>query len=173
MAGRMTIGELAQTANVNPRTVRFYERKGLLPAAGRSASNYRQYTEREVALLAFIRRAQGFGLSLGEVKKLLEYRVAGQCSGLRSGLQDLLSEKIADLRKRAAELIEFARELEVIRRRLRRAATSDVDLAPSVCDCLSDAPKSGSGACARNRSDLMRANIHGWKGGDKGGGEET
>ena len=164
MVARMTIGELAKTADVNSRTIRFYEKKGLLPAAGRSDNHYRQYTEKQVALLAFIRRAQTLGLSLGEIKKLLEYRLAGQCSGVRSSLEDLLSAKITDLRKRAAELVEFARELEVIRRRLRRAATSDADPAPSFCDCLSVTPKSGSGACARKRLDLMKANFTGGNG---------
>ena len=172
-AGRMTIGELAKTAGINPRTVRFYEQKGLLPAAGRSDSNYRQYTEKQVALLAFIRRAQAFGLSLGEIKKLLEYRLAGQCAGVRSSLEDLLGAKITDLRTRAAELVEFARELEVIRRRLRRAATSDAHPAPSFCECLSVTPKSGSGACARKRLDLTKAESTGGKGGDTDGKEET
>ena len=68
----------------------------------------------------------------------------------RSGLEDLLSQKVTELRKRAAELVEFARELEVARQRLRHAATSGADRALRLCDCLSVTLKSGSDACAAN-----------------------
>ena len=53
----MTIGELAKQANVNPRTLRYYERIGLLVPSARTDAGYRLYTERDAARLAFIQRA--------------------------------------------------------------------------------------------------------------------
>jgi len=53
----MTIGELARWANVNPRTLRYYERIGVLTPTARTDAGYRLYTERDAARLAFIRRA--------------------------------------------------------------------------------------------------------------------
>jgi DNA-binding transcriptional MerR regulator len=73
----MTIGELARRANVNPRTLRYYERIGLLAPATRTAAGYRLYTEQDAARLSFIRHAQALGLSLAEIAAILALRAAG------------------------------------------------------------------------------------------------
>ena len=67
----MTIGELATSADVPVSTVRYYERAELLEASGRSASNYRLYSEEDAQRLRFIRAAQATGFSLDDVKQLL------------------------------------------------------------------------------------------------------
>ncbi len=71
----MTIGQVAAGAGVNIQTVRYYERRGLLPRAPRTASGYRQYDPDAVARLRFIKRAQDLGFSLQEIAELLELRV--------------------------------------------------------------------------------------------------
>lgn len=71
----MTIGQLAQKADVNIQTVRYYERRGLLLALTRTDSGYRQYTDEAVNQLRFIKRAQQLGFSLEEIKELLSLRV--------------------------------------------------------------------------------------------------
>ncbi|MEK7408384.1 MAG: MerR family transcriptional regulator [Acidobacteriota bacterium] len=141
----MQIGQLARRAGVNPRTIRFYESKGLIAPASRGSNGYRQYTDKELGVLLFIRRAQTMGLALGEIGDLLRYRAAGSCAGLRSRLGDLLAAKIAELRKRSAELLAFSRELETIRRRLQQAARGGPVSAPALCDCLSLTAKATSG----------------------------
>src|SRR5882757_1071201 len=65
------IGELAKRGGVGIDTVRYYERNGLLAPRTRLASGYRRYGELELARLRFIRRAQGLGFTLKEVKELL------------------------------------------------------------------------------------------------------
>lgn len=71
----MTIGHLARRASVNVETVRYYERRGLVPRPQRSRSGYRQYGEETVDRIRFIKRAQNLGFSLKEIGELLELRV--------------------------------------------------------------------------------------------------
>ena len=68
----MHIGELAKQAGLNIQSVRFYERKGLLPPPPRSASGYRCYGGRELETIRFIKRAQSLGFTLQEIAQLLE-----------------------------------------------------------------------------------------------------
>lgn len=70
-----TIGELAGAVGVNVQTVRYYERRGLLPKPKRRASGYREYLSSDVARLEFIRRAQALGFTLSEIEQLLALRV--------------------------------------------------------------------------------------------------
>lgn len=67
----MKIGRLAELANCKVVTVRFYEKKGLLPRPVRSASNYREYDEKDAERLKFIRHCRGHGLNLSEIEVLL------------------------------------------------------------------------------------------------------
>ena len=66
----MLIGELARRLRVNIQTIRFYEREGLLRPPSRTSSGYRSYSEKDVARIRFIRRCQGLGFSLREVRHL-------------------------------------------------------------------------------------------------------
>jgi MerR family copper efflux transcriptional regulator len=65
------IGQLAKRGGVGIDTVRYYERHGLLAPRSRLASGYRRYGAIELARLRFIRRAQGLGFTLKEIKQLL------------------------------------------------------------------------------------------------------
>jgi MerR family copper efflux transcriptional regulator len=65
------IGKLAKRGGVGIDTVRYYERHGLLAPRSRLASGYRRYGDVELARLRFIRRAQGLGFTLREIKQLL------------------------------------------------------------------------------------------------------
>lgn len=72
----LTIGRLAKEAGVNLETVRFYERRGLLPRPPRSSSGYRMFPAEAARRLRFIRRAQELGFSLKEIRELLSLRVS-------------------------------------------------------------------------------------------------
>jgi Hg(II)-responsive transcriptional regulator len=96
-------GELAKRAGVNIETLRFYERKGLLPKPPQRASGYREYPAESVRLIRFIKRAQELGFSLREVRDLLALRVepGTTCADVRQRADEKLSEvqsKIADLK---------------------------------------------------------------------------
>lgn len=74
----LTIGRLATAANVNVETVRYYQRRGLLPEPERPAGSVRRYGPDDVKRLQFIRRAQTMGFSLTEVQALQQV-VGGAC----------------------------------------------------------------------------------------------
>jgi MerR family mercuric resistance operon transcriptional regulator len=118
-----TIGQLAKKAGVNIETVRYYERRQLIPPPPRRASGYRQYSIEYVARIQFIKRAQALGFSLGEIADLLALRVESDpvCPEVRKQAQ----VKIADIeakiqmlqRMRAvlADLVQACQENELPR----------------------------------------------------------
>lgn len=67
----MKIGDLARRAGSTSETVRYYERIGLLPRPDRTDSNYRDYSERDVERLAFVRHARGLGFEIEDIRSLL------------------------------------------------------------------------------------------------------
>jgi DNA-binding transcriptional MerR regulator len=119
MSTTMTIGELARQANVNPRTLRYYERIGLLVPSARTDAGYRLYTERDAARLAFIRRAQVLGLSLTEITEIIAIREAGSapCRHVRAVAQAkvaLIDERITELQALREELTRLAARAEAV-----------------------------------------------------------
>ncbi|NND73783.1 MAG: heavy metal-responsive transcriptional regulator [Ilumatobacter sp.] len=98
----MNIGELARTCNVPTQTIRFYERRGLLPEPQRQANGYRVYDETSADRIAFIRRAQGAGLTLAEIGSVLDVRAQGQTPC--SHVSDLLTSKLREVDQRMREL---------------------------------------------------------------------
>ena len=75
----MQIGELAQQASVSVQTIRFYERRKLLPEPLRKQSGYREYDENQLQQLRFIRQAKSLGFSLAEIRDIIRSRGRGQC----------------------------------------------------------------------------------------------
>src|SRR4029453_6945820 len=73
-ARTMWISEAAEQAGVNVQTLRYYERRGLLPKAPRRSSGYREFPDDAVRIVRFIKRAQELGCSLDEVEELLRLR---------------------------------------------------------------------------------------------------
>ena len=71
----LKIGELAEHAEVNLQTIRYYERERLLPEPPRLSSGYRLYPDTAVRRVRFIKRAQEIGFSLAEIRELLSLRV--------------------------------------------------------------------------------------------------
>ncbi|WP_408095551.1 Cu(I)-responsive transcriptional regulator [Peredibacter sp. HCB2-198] len=67
----MNIGELASMSDVNAKMIRRYEENGIIPKAGRSLSGYRQYSEKDVHVLKFVKRARELGFSMKDIKQLL------------------------------------------------------------------------------------------------------
>lgn len=98
----LTRGQLAQRAQINLETVRFYEQEGLLTPPSRTASGYRKFAESAVVRLAFIKRAKVLGFSLDEIRELLVIQDghADACVEVR----DLLQNKLAIVRAKMTEL---------------------------------------------------------------------
>lgn len=77
--GVMQIGELAKRGEVGVETIRFYERRGLLPTPPRRPSGYRIYGVRDLDRLRFIRRAKLLGFSLNKIAEIISQRGTGTC----------------------------------------------------------------------------------------------
>jgi len=89
----MWISQTARQAGVNTQTLRYYERRGLLPRPPRRGSGYRDYPADAVRTIRFIKRAQDLGFSLDEVEQLLRFR--GVRAADRHRVRALAERKIA------------------------------------------------------------------------------
>lgn len=98
----MRTSEVARQAGVNVQTLRYYERRGLLPEPARSAGGYRAYTPEAVRVVRFVKRAQALGFSLDEIEELLHLAAGGpdHCDTAR----DMAARRMTDLNRRIAEL---------------------------------------------------------------------
>jgi DNA-binding transcriptional MerR regulator len=128
----LTRGQLAQRAQINLETVRFYEQEGLLAAPARTASGYRKFAETAVDRLAFVKRAKALGFSLGEIRELLVIHDshADACVEVR----DLLQSKLAIVRDKKAEIERLESELRSALRKcnqvLKRKRTQHAEACP-------------------------------------------
>src|SRR5947199_4228125 len=93
-------GELAIQGGVNLETIRYYERRGLLPKPPRTSAGYRTFDPEAVRRLRFIKQAQGLGFSLKEIKALLALRVdpCSSCGDVRKRAEAKIGEIEAKVR---------------------------------------------------------------------------
>ena len=105
----MRIGELASSVQTRVDTIRFYERVGLLPKPGRTASNYRSYSSVHAERLAFIRRCRGLDMSLDEIRELLTF--CDEPHRKCGAVNELVDRHIVEVESRIVELQKLAREL--------------------------------------------------------------
>ena len=109
----MKIGDLARAVGTTVKTIRFYEDAGLIPAAPRTESGYRIYEKADVERLEFIRSAKRLGMSLEEIRGVLQLHDLNEptCVHVRA----LLDDKIARIELALKELRDFRRELASLR----------------------------------------------------------
>jgi DNA-binding transcriptional MerR regulator len=105
----MQIGSVAKRIGLTPDAIRFYERNELLPRPPRTEGGFRLYGESDVETLAFIRRVQGLGFKLSEIRSLLDLRGSRlqPCAPVRRRLH----AKLADVRKKLRDLEKLEHEL--------------------------------------------------------------
>jgi len=95
-----TIGGLAKAAGVGVETVRYYQRRGLLPEPPRPPGEVRRYGDEDVRRLRFIRSAQAAGFTLAEIKELLDL----DASDDRARARELAEARVAAIDEKIAEL---------------------------------------------------------------------
>ena len=100
------IGELAARSGTTPDTLRYYERLGLLPRAHRTSGGFRVYSAQALDRLRFIKQARALGLTLQEIRSLVNYQTSGGLKRCRD-VREMLRAKMADLEARIAELQAF------------------------------------------------------------------
>jgi Hg(II)-responsive transcriptional regulator len=98
----MWMSQAAEQAGVNVQTIRYYERRGLLPAPPRRISGYRELAPDTVRRIRFIKRAQDLGFSLDEVAELLKLRTARPHT--RQRVRGIAERRLEQVERKIAEL---------------------------------------------------------------------
>jgi DNA-binding transcriptional MerR regulator len=107
----MQIGIVARKVGVSVDAIRFYERNALMPRPQRTQGGFRNYGQNDIETLSFIRRVQGLGFKLNEIRGLLSLRGRRMqpCAPVRRRLQT----KLADVRQKLENLRKLERELQL------------------------------------------------------------
>jgi MerR family mercuric resistance operon transcriptional regulator len=108
----LTIGKLAANAGVNVETIRYYERRGLIDQPVKPGNGFRRYDETVLDRIIFIKKAQGLGFKLDEIKNLLSLSNA-RCSEIQTLAEAKLGDvqlKIRDLKRLETVLADLVRQ---------------------------------------------------------------
>jgi DNA-binding transcriptional MerR regulator len=134
----MTIGEVSRRSGFTIRTLRFYERRGVLPPTARRPSGYRLYGDADLRRLAFIRQAKTLGLTLDAIRELVV--AARQRNGVttRDRLLRMLDERISQTMQQIEMLTGILNELHRRRRALRLRPR--LGRGHGYCTCLQKTP---------------------------------
>ncbi len=143
MKAGLTIGELGKRLQLNPKTIRYYEEVGLLPEPQRSESGYRLYSRDEMERLQLVKRAKLLGLSLAEIKEIVEYAIDGRCSALGRRLLSLVDAKLGEIDQKIQDLIAFQQDLRRYQRDLSNRLVSGAEAecrpaVPTPCRCIGE-----------------------------------
>lgn len=135
----ITVKQVAERVGMPSRTVRYYDRIGLVRADERSASGYRLYSVEDEGRLLFIRRAKRLGLSLEEIRGLMA-AAEGGCGSTVPELERLLEQKIREVDEKIADLTAFRARL-VEYRAGRQPVSRGCCSHGAFCGCLDDVPE--------------------------------
>ncbi|HXG35627.1 MAG TPA: MerR family transcriptional regulator [Dehalococcoidia bacterium] len=131
----ITIGELARTSQVPPRTIRFYESKGLLPRPRRSPSGYRLYDQDDRKRLVLVRQARSLGFSLSEIKGLLRLAEHESCDSFQGRAAQSMLRKLDEVNLTIERLQRVRQELEESIKVLSQSCEGDCQQAVFDCEC--------------------------------------
>jgi MerR family mercuric resistance operon transcriptional regulator len=108
----LSIGQVAEAAEVGVETVRFYQRQGLIREPARQGTRHRRYSQETVARIRFIRGAQNLGFSLKEIEELMDLRIApgtskAEIKARAQAKVDEIGEKMRDLQRMRDTLLKL------------------------------------------------------------------
>jgi DNA-binding transcriptional MerR regulator len=139
-SSQVKIGELARQTGLSIKTIRYYERRGLLEQPPRTEGGYRLYGPEEVARLRFVQRVKLLGLTLEEIRELVE--LAARCNEgeIVPRLEQVLEAKLEETERKMAGLAAFRQNLLYYRERAEdlkdRVPTDRYCEDVSFCGCL-------------------------------------
>jgi len=119
----MRIGTLAEQLGTTPHAIRFYERRGLLPAPGRSTNRYRDYDEADAERLRLLIGLRQLDIPLDQPAELASMCAAGRCDEVSDELRAVLAEKRQELVRRVAALQYLDRRMAHLAGQLEAGAT--------------------------------------------------
>jgi len=109
MTGTLRAGEVAERVGVNLQTLRYYERRGLLPEPDRSLGGHRLYDDDAVLLLRVIKAAQALGFTLDEVSALID--TGSHAHRRRADLREVARAKLVQVREKIVALQQIEQTL--------------------------------------------------------------
>jgi MerR family transcriptional regulator, copper efflux regulator len=120
-----TIGKVARRVGIRPSAIRYYERQDILQPTVRGANGYRTYSEEAVKLLLFVKRAQSLGITLKEIKPLLNLASRGQ--RLCSHVKQLARNHLREIDEKIGALQMVQKELRtLLQRKVTQPHASEV-----------------------------------------------
>ena len=126
----MRIGELARTTGTKAETIRFYEREGILPAADRTDSNYRDYSDEHLATLTFVRRARELGFSMAQVRELLA--LSDHDDKPCEDVDQLVQRQLLEVKRKISDLSALHDELQQMLRSCQADRIGDCRIVESL-----------------------------------------
>lgn len=121
----LTISKLANAANVNIETIRFYERKQIIKQPIKSGA-FRTYSEDYIKKIIFIKRAQELGFTLKEIKELLDLKIRNQAK---------CSDVLDKTEKKVSEIDRKIKDLKNMKKSLKKLANCCEDKNQPLSDC--------------------------------------
>ena len=151
----MRIGELGQATGVDIGTIRYYERRALLPLPPRASNGYRAYGSAHLERLAFIRRCRALDMSLAQIKHLLDFvaHPEADCDDINL----LIDEQLARVRARLKSMRSLEKQLAALRTRCEAGRVA------ADCGILHDLVGAAPGeacACHQDRASSTPGSAH-------------
>jgi Hg(II)-responsive transcriptional regulator len=128
----MWISEAATQAGVNAQTIRYYERRGLLPRPQRGTSGYRELPVDTVRLIRFIKRAQDLGFSLDEVSELL--RLRSDTMRNRTRVRSVAERRLRQVESKIEELTAMRSALRLLVHRCHAGVSLECPIIEALDD---------------------------------------
>lgn len=132
-----TVKQVADAVGLPSRTVRYYDRIGLVSPSERTGAGYRLYDAENEGKLRFVRQAKGLGFSLQEIRQLIAAAESG-CGEVVPELHRLLEEKVAEIDHRIGELQSFRQRL--VDYAEGKGGGCGCQRHGAFCGCLNDVP---------------------------------
>jgi DNA-binding transcriptional MerR regulator len=134
----LRVGSVARAARVGVQTLHYYERVGLLPKSERSPANYRLYSPDIVRRVQFIKKAQAVGLTLDEIKLILDLKAHGRPPCRK--VAELGEKHFAEIDARLAQLRAYRRALARALGDWRKENATERKCAGEFCDLIERLP---------------------------------
>lgn len=138
MESELRIGTVAKKAGVGVQTLHFYEREGLLPKPKRSAANYRLYNSEALRRVLFIKKAQAVGLTLDEIRDVLDVKDHGKAPCRR--VAEVAAERLEEIDAELAKLRAFRRALVAVLPQWQKETAAERKCAGEFCDLIERLP---------------------------------
>ncbi|BAS29178.1 MerR family transcriptional regulator [Limnochorda pilosa] len=138
MEDALSIGELARRTSIDPRTIRYYEKAGILPTPRRLENGYRAYSPEDVDRLRFVAGARRLDFSLAEIAEILALRDRGEAPCDR--VLQAMEEKAREVALRIRQLRALETHLAELRAAARELPVRRPEEGPCICRLVEGVP---------------------------------